>query len=258
MTPARDRPRCLVFAGLALALLAGCGAHHAALTPSRIDVAKTRIDAQLADAPDVAATIAPFRAVMQASMQESLAVLPEPMDTGKPEGPLGALIADITLDRAREASGLPVDAAVINDGGLRIPWPAGVITLDLVFQVMPFDNEIVVVRLSAEKMRMLADQIAERHGEPVSGMSFRIADEQAVDLLVGGRPVEERDYWVATSDYLAGGGGGMDALWNAVETRHTGVLMRDAIADALRRITKAKRGADRLGTVPMPAMGRVR
>jgi 2',3'-cyclic-nucleotide 2'-phosphodiesterase (5'-nucleotidase family) len=133
-----------------------------------------------------------------------------------------------------------------------------VITLDLVYQVMPFDNEIVIVRLSAEKLRLLADQIAARHGEPVSGMSFRIAKEQATDLLVGGRPVVERDYWVATSDYLAGGGGGMDALWNAVEMRHTGILIRDAIADALRRITATTRGADRLGRIPAPAMGRVR
>jgi 2',3'-cyclic-nucleotide 2'-phosphodiesterase (5'-nucleotidase family) len=253
-------PRRIFLGGLALAFLAlsGCGTQHRSFVPSRLDGSKTRIDSTLAVAPDVEATIAPYRQIVQAKMGEKLAILPEAMDTDKPEGPLGALIADFTLARAREASGLPVDACVINDGGLRIPWPAGVITLDLVYQVMPFDNEIVILRLTADQMRSLADEIAARKGEPVSGMSFRIEAKQARDLLVGGRPVEERDYWVATSDYLAGGGGGMPSLWAAAETRRTGVLMRDAIADALRRITAATRGAQGLGEVPEPQMGRIR
>ncbi len=257
MIPLRDRSRWLLLAVLALA---GCGAGHPALTPSRIDGAATRIDARIADAPDLDATIAPYREVIQAKMGETLAVLPEAMETGKPEGPLGNLIADFTLERARRASGLPVEVSVLNDGGLRIPWPAGVITLDLVYQLMPFDNEIVLLRLSAEQVQMLADEIAARRGEPMSGMSFRIEAKQARDLSIGGRPLEERDYWVATSDYLAGGGGGMPTLWAAAETRHTGILVRDAIADALREITAAARtrGETGLGTVPLPEMGRIR
>jgi hypothetical protein len=65
-----------------------------------------------------------------------------------------------------------------------------------------------------------------------------------------------RDYWVATSDYLADGGGGMATLWAPRETRRTGVLIRDAIADALRRIGRT--GGEELGEIPMPEMGRIR
>ena len=88
-------------------------------------------------------------------------------------------------------------------------------------------------------------------------------EKQAVDLRVGGAEVGARDYWVATSDYLSGGGGGMETLWAAQEVRPTGVLVRDAIADALRGITAAARtrsdsGPAALGTIPLPEMGRVR
>jgi 2',3'-cyclic-nucleotide 2'-phosphodiesterase (5'-nucleotidase family) len=243
-------------------VLPGCGGRHAALTPARVDGAYTRIDDGLAGAPDVEALVAPYRTVIDRKMGEPLAVCPRPLDRGQPEGELGALVADMVLARARRDVGPTVDACVLNDGGLRIPWPAGTITLGLVYELMPFDNEVVVVRLAADQMRTLADEIAARRGEPVAGMSFRIAGKRAADLRVGGAEPAPRDYWVATNSYLADGGGGMPTLWAAQEVRRTGVLVRDAIADALRGITaewRSTRGAaEGLGTIPLPEMGRVR
>lgn len=265
MTPVRERSRRILLGWLALGALVGalalpgCGTSRAALTLARIDTAQTRIDADLAGAPDVDTLIAPYRKVIDETMNEPLAICPAALETHKPEGSLGALIADFVLARARAASGLPVDLCVLNDGGLRIPWPADTITLGLVYELMPFDNAIVVLRLTADQVRSLADEIAARRGEPVSGISFRIVEKKAVDLRVGGAEVGDRDYWVATSDYLSDGGGGMQTLWAAQETRPTGVLVRDAIADALRETTAAARGPGAaLGTIALPEMGRVR
>jgi 2',3'-cyclic-nucleotide 2'-phosphodiesterase (5'-nucleotidase family) len=261
----------LLAPGLLAAALAwsACSAQKPALTPARIDASETVIDAHLTGAPDIEALVAPYRTVVDQKMNEPLAICPAGLETHKPEGTLGALVADFVLARAREASGLPVDVCVLNDGGLRIPWPADTITLGLVYELMPFDNEVVVLRLTADQVRTLADEIAARRGEPVSGISFRIEGKKAVDLRVGGTEVVARDYWIATSDYLSGGGGGMETLWAAQEVRPTGVLVRDAIADALRGITAAARvpgasgtaraaGPAVLGTIPLPEMGRVR
>lgn len=265
MTPVREGHGRILAGWLVLSALVGalaligCGASRAALTPSRIEASQTRIDAELAGAPDVDGLIAPYRAVIDEKMNEPLAICPEALNTHKPEGALGALIADFVLARARAASGLPVDLCVLNDGGLRIPWPADTITLGLVYELMPFDNAIVVLRLTADQVRSLADDIAARRGEPVSGISFRIVGRQAVDVRVGGAEIGTRDYWVATSDYLSDGGGGMQTLWAAQETRSTGVLVRDAIVDALRGISAPVRGAEAtLGTIELPEMGRVR
>jgi len=259
MTPFRER-RGGILVGWLLLLgalaLAGCGAGRPALTPARTDVSQTRIDAALASASGVDALVAPYRAVIDQKMNEPLAVCPAPLATHKPEGPLGALIADFVLARARAATGLPVDLCVLNDGGLRIPWPADTITLGLVYELMPFDNAIVVLRLTADQVRSLADDIAGRKGEPVSGISFRIVGGKAADVRVGGAEIGTRDYWVATSDYLSTGGGGMQTLWAAQETRATDVLVRDAIVDALREIGGETRGV--LGTIGLPAMGRIR
>ena len=81
---------------------------------------------------------------------------------------------------------------------------------------MPFENTISVLLLSGEQVRMLADQIAARRGEPVSGIRFRIEDGRAVDILVGAEPLRRnQEYWVATNSYVADGGDGMDVFMQA-------------------------------------------
>jgi 2',3'-cyclic-nucleotide 2'-phosphodiesterase (5'-nucleotidase family) len=227
--------------------------------------------------PDgVEALIAPYRDILSAKMGEVLADCPVEMRAGDPEGPLGNLVCDIVLERARQATGLPVDLCVLNNGGLRATLPPGPITLGLVYEIMPFDNEIVVLRLSGPQIRVLADQIAAGGGEPVAGISLTIRDGRADGLLVGQsgyyEPVADREYLVATSDYLANRAGGMEALWNPIgETVVTGVLIRDALVDAFRAAgaqSGPKPGAPRaarvegqsgpkLGSLSVPEMGRV-
>ena len=238
--------------------LAGCssGSQGSAPTaepqiPQSIAASQTRISAGMPGSAEVDTLIAPYRRQLEGQMNEVLAYLLTNMQTGRPEGLLGNLIADITLSRAVQEADVPVDACVINNGGLRVPWSRGEITLGLVYEVMPFDNEIVILRFSGEQVAQLANEIAARRGEPISGLIFTIRDEGAADVRVGGRPVGSRDYWIATSDYLANGGGGMPTLWEPAETRLTGVFIRDAIADALRAF-----GA--VGAIPVPDMGRIK
>jgi 2',3'-cyclic-nucleotide 2'-phosphodiesterase (5'-nucleotidase family) len=240
-------------------IVSGCGHARQTAVVQQVDGQLTRINATLPDDAATDALIAPYRTTVNGKMQEPLALCPVPMERGNPEGLLGSLVAGIVLERARSETGLPVDACVLNNGGLRIPWPQGVITLGLVYEVMPFDNAITVVRLSAAQMETLANEIASHDGEPVSGVRLRILEDgkHAADVRVAGEPLGSRDYWVATHDYLASGGGGLSALWEPLETRATTVLVRDAIVDALRAYG-GKHGADgSLGALPVPEMGQI-
>ncbi len=209
------------------------------------------------------ALIAPYRDVLRMKMGEVLAVSPAEMRARDPEGPLGNLVCDIVLDRARAATGMPVDICVLNNGGLRAALPPGSVTLGHVYEIMPFDNEIVVLRLSGPQIRVLADEIAAAGGEPVAGLSLAIRDGRAVELLVGGNgdlaPVADREYLVATSDYLANRGGQMEALWHPIVGQIlTGVLVRDALVDAFRAAGAQSMEPDEIGELPVPALGRVR
>jgi len=244
---------------LALALLAGgCGAPRpAGLVLVEMGGRPLRVAAETPADSTADALIAPYRHVVEERMGEPLAISPAPLQRGAPEGPLGSLIADMVLARARAESGLAVDACLLNNGGLRISWPEGPITLGLVYEVMPFDNALALLRLSAGQVRALADQIAERGGEPLSGMLVRVrrGEDRAREVRVGGEPLAERDYWIVTSDYLAYGGGGMPALWEPLERRTLPLLIRDAIADACRAYGAAGEPGE-LGRLPLPEGGR--
>jgi len=229
--------------------------------PPAADATRLQIDDGVAPDSSVAALIAPYRTEIEARMSEPLAICPVPMRTGKPEGQLGALIADLVLAEARRASDMALDACILNNGGLRIPWPSGVITLGHVYEVMPFDNTLDLLRFSAAQVETLAAQLAAHYGEPVSGMRFRIVgpDRAVADLTVAGAPLADRDYWIATNSYLAGGGGHMPVLWEPRERRAMPLLIRDAIAAAVRRHGRpGARAGEELGALPVPEMGRIR
>lgn len=223
---------------LAFLLIAGCatGGERTA-----VDLA-TQVDS----------LIAPHRREMVRQMEVPLANCPVEMRTGRPEGLLGALMADIVLARARAEASFEIAACVLNNGGFRIPWSPGPITLGLVYEVMPFDNTMMYLRLSGPQMAQLGDQIAAHGGVPVAGLSLSIRGERAADFLIGGTPPVDRDYWIVTNSYLALGGGGLPVLWESEEVRDTGILIRAAIADAVRAF------GETTGEVPIPSMGRIR
>ena len=59
--------------------------------------------------------------------------------------------------------GEPVDFAVINYGGMRIPAiPKGPITRGKIFELMPFDNLLVVVRLDVSILTQFINHMAAR------------------------------------------------------------------------------------------------
>ncbi len=238
----------------------GCSSGSDIPPMSRVQETATRlgIDNNLQSAADIDALIEPYRLMMSSQMDEILAICPVSMRTGKPEGELGNLVADIVLDRARREApaSISVDVGLVNNGGLRISWPEGAITLGLVFELMPFDNEIYLLRVTGTQMKELASQIAAKGGEPVAGLSFHIDGETAVDIKVGGAEIDhDRDYWIATSNYLAGGGGSMAVLWEPREVKKLSVLIRDAIADQIREFSSSSQGE--LGEIPRPQMGRI-
>ncbi|MDA8078141.1 MAG: 5'-nucleotidase C-terminal domain-containing protein [Nitrospiraceae bacterium] len=136
---------------------------------------------------------------------------------------LGDLIADIM----RKASG--ADAAIINSGGIRTSIRKGDIRMKDVYSVLPFDNYIVAARLTGRQIRQALDHgvSAVENGEgrfpQVSGLNFRYdrsapAGSRVTEVFVRGEPLlPDKEYTVATNDFLAAGGDGYKAFGDAVK-----------------------------------------
>jgi 2',3'-cyclic-nucleotide 2'-phosphodiesterase (5'-nucleotidase family) len=125
-------------------------------------------------------------------------------------------------------------------GGMRCSWPAGPITIGNVFELMPFDNRLVVLTLKGEDVMALCESFAKYGGQGVAGMRVRQRTKDngqwtKIEVTVDGKPLKkEALYTVATSDYLAGGTDHMDALTRYVERWDSDLLIRDLYLEAVR------------------------
>lgn len=183
--------------------------------------------------------IDPYKSVLDNEMNEVLILSKAEAVKGQPESSLGNLIADITLNESNnilEKKNLPAaDICMLNNGGLRTSLPEGKITVGKIFELMPFENEIVILTLSGEKTAGLFNYIAKSNGMPLAGATLTIVDEKPEQILIGGKAFDpSKTYRVATSDYLAGGGDKMRFFSEPMAYQVLNVKLRDAIINYMR------------------------
>jgi len=219
---------------LVVAILSSCSTLRPP-EPSRSTEIYYQVSDEIAADPEISALLAPYLRQMGSRMNQVIAWSVAPMVKGQPESTLGNLSADIVRFRAVRELGRPVEIAVVNNGGLRVPLPQGNITVGHVFELMPFENTITVLKLTGTQVQHMADQIAFRGGQPVSGIRFRILDQKATDILVNYQPLDQdKTYLVATNNFMADGGEDISVLWEPIERIDTNVLIRDAMIEYIR------------------------
>jgi 2',3'-cyclic-nucleotide 2'-phosphodiesterase (5'-nucleotidase family) len=178
----------------------------------------------------VATYITPLHDSLDSKMNAVIVQSVKRLTKGQPESDLGNLIADLMLATAREKTGKQIDVAVTNNGGIRAELPQGGITIGNVYEIMPFDNELVILTLSGPTMKKFVDYIALRR-EPQAGMELVIDknSNQVLDLKIGGQQLDlTRNYTVITSDYVANGGDRAEFLKERLSYEPLNLLMRDA------------------------------
>lgn len=153
--------------------------------------------------------ILPYREAIEKEMNSVVGWAEKDMFKVKPNSPLNNWMADMLLDLANEMSSFEIDFAIQNFGGIRIPQiAAGEVTRGKIFELMPFENKLVILKSSGETVRKLFDRIAQYGGWPLSrGTSFTIIDDQAMEIMVNGKPFDlEKQYTFALPDFIADGG----------------------------------------------------
>ena len=232
-----------LFFFIAVLAITGC-VHHAQLNSVQASTIELNSASDNNIDSTFVKTIAPYKSVVDKEMNVVLIQSERAMDKDQPEGVLGDLIADITLEEANikyaKTDNLKVQICVLNNGGLRVPLPKGEITKGKIFELMPFENELVVVTLSGEKTKALFDFIANKNGMPVSGIKMGIKNNMATNVLVNGEKFDPtKNYIIVTSDYLSSGGDNMNFFKEAVKTEPLSYKLRDAIIHSLEAKNKS-------------------
>ena len=181
------------------------------------------------------AELAPIKEALEAEMNVQIGYAPEAMWVGSPECPMLNWATDRLWEAAKQYYDGPVDIAIANMGGMRCAWDAGPVTKEMVFELMPFDNQLVVLTLKGSDIIALCESFARYGAQGVAGMRVKIVDNQLADVQIGGKAVDPNaTYTVATSDYLSGGADHMEALKNYSERWNSDLLIRDLYIQAVK------------------------
>jgi len=172
-------------------------------------------------------------------MSKLVAVSASALVKGKPESKLTNLMADILIEFgtdfcSKQKMNIKPDVSYINYGGLRASLPQGEITVGHIFGLMPFENEIVLIKISGEAISQMAERIALRGGEGIAGMKLGIRDKKLVYLKVDEKEVDPKaTYWLITNDYIANGGDQMSMFLNPTDRIDSKMKLRDVLIQTL-------------------------
>jgi len=224
--------------GVAL-MCTSCGSSHYGVTS--IKVSRTSMNEQFEGVKDqeAVALIAPFKAQLEGTMNSVIGQAAVSMDRSRPEDLLGNLIADVLRQAATRVLPQPAEVGLMNMGGIRNVLSEGNITVGNVFEILPFENALCVVRIKGSQLRKLFAQVAGRGGEAISGARIEISKGELLNAEVGGQPIDDnRIYTLATIDYLAEGNDGLTAL-REVESKQEpeNSVLRDVFMDYVKQCT---------------------
>ncbi len=177
--------------------------------------------------------IAPYKKQLDEKMNEVIGYCEKELTKEKtaPEFTLGNWAADAIYAESNKYSKKPIDFAIVNTGGIRIPSLAqGDVTTGKIFELMPFDNMLVILRVKGDIVQQLFENIAARGGWPVSKgvvCSFT-TDGILKSVSIHGEKIDtDKTYLIGISDYVANGGDKC-SFFKGQPFHNTGVLFRDA------------------------------
>lgn len=194
--------------------------------------------------PGIESYIAPFRTHIAKEMDSVLAYTPEDLD--KKEGDLNTALGNMMADAVKEMAdpivqsrkGKSIDMVLLNFGGIRSTINKGNITTRTAYQVMPFENEVIIAEMSGEALgKMIEYLIKAKTAHPVSGLELWLDEKDGVlKAEIQGEPIEENQlYYVATNDYLFQGGDNMNFFSQASDSFYLDYKIRNLLIDYFKK-----------------------
>jgi 2',3'-cyclic-nucleotide 2'-phosphodiesterase (5'-nucleotidase family) len=184
--------------------------------------------------------ISPYRAHINTDLDSVISFTNETLDKTKGEwqSNIGNFMADACMELAtpvfKKQQNKQIDIVLLNSGGIRSIIPKGNISKRNAFEVMPFENSLIVVALKGEEiMEMAKHIIKEKKPHPLNGIKIFLNKENTITkVLFDNKSIENnRIYYVATADYLANGGDNMTFFLKNEGTFDLNYKIRNVLID---------------------------
>ena len=159
----------------------------------------------------------------------------------EPDLPLGNIVADALREKGSEYYKVPMDFAVTNYGGIRIPLPEGPVLMDDIEAMFPFKNYMCYAKVRGKNLQRLLEQLAKTKAfQAVSGCRVKVKAHELVEAEVSGKPIDpNRLYHITTIDFLLSGGDQIAIGALAEDVVLSPVLIRDVMLEHVRKLEAA-------------------
>ena len=196
----------------------------------------------------------PFKKNLEESLMNTpISYSPETYkkNDGELNSSLSNMFADATYEMSNpvfnKISGKNIDIVLLNNGGIRSIISRGNISEKTAFELMPFENSIVVLELSGLSIIKMIDYLRKvKLQHPISGLQITLNNDYSVnEVKINGVSIEEeKKYYVATTDYLLEGGDKMYFLAETTKTTYINYKMRDILIDYFKKYDTLKLKSD--------------
>jgi len=204
----------------------------------------TFIGKEYAEDPILLSMLTPYAEQVEEELKEVIGESTGFFDNSqvrKTETALGNLVSDALLWRAEL---LEADFAIQNGGGIRTDLPEGPITKRLIYEILPFDNSVVIVHMTGSEVQEMFNFIPTiprgKGGFPQvsEGVQFTVdfISGESRDISINGKPIDpNKTYKVATNSFMADGGDSYTMMTNGY-SYDTSLFQRDALIDYIQHL----------------------
>ncbi len=231
-----------IFFLLVFSTLTGCKNKEDSKNLSLIEASSSvqPIDKELKEDEDIKNFILPYAQKIDQEMNEVISYTEKSMfkTDSKLNTPIGNMMADAVFERispiAQKKFSVELDGVLLNYGGIRSGISEGNITVKTAYDIMPFENEVVIVELTYEKMEALFDYLAKAQvAHPISGIELEIDSlAEIINKKINSKDLEKgKTYHIATSDYLLKGGDQMNFFLDHKKVYTTDYKLRNLFID---------------------------
>ncbi|EGV42401.1 hypothetical protein BZARG_2299 [Bizionia argentinensis JUB59] len=205
-------------------------------------------DTLQADA-EIEAFIKPYREHVNKDLDSvlSYAVATYSKSDGEFNTAIGNLFADAVYEQSNpvffKRTGKNIDMVLLNHGGIRAIISKGPVTSRTGFEIMPFENSIVVVGIKGSQINDMTNYLSKaKRAHPIAKLHLVLdVDYNVKEADISGEAIDTtRTYYVATNDYLYSGGDHM-TFFQPEESLHIlDYKIRNALIDYFKQTDTIK------------------
>ena len=229
-----------------LLLITSCGDN---LQLFKAETSRIEINSEINIDSTILKFIEPYKKNIEKDLFTTFAYSPYTLDKkdGELNTAIGNMMADAVLGLSNPVFNLKknknIDFVLLNYGGIRSIISKGNINEKTAYNLMPFENEVVVTKLIGNDIYKLIDYLRKvKRAHPISGLKLELdKNYELINAEINNKDIDiKKYYYVATSDFLLNGGDKMDFFNKSSENTFLDYKIRDLLIDYFIKIDTLK------------------